>query len=73
MYGAVGGNSIDFPRILYRLFPDNSEQTPGRYGSNDLIVWENRSVPIVPPLGWHGSNEMFVWDKRSVPIAELLG
>ena len=54
LYGAFGENSIDFPRILYRLFPDNSEQTLGRYGSNDLIVWENRSVSIVQllrPLG----------------------
>ena len=31
MYGAVGENSIDFSRILYRLFPDTSIQPLGQH------------------------------------------
>ena len=50
LFSAVGENSIDFPRILYRLFPNASVQTLGGHGSNDLIVWEHRSVPIVQSL-----------------------
>ena len=46
----VGENSIDFLKILYRLFPDTSVEPLGQHGSNDLIVWEHRSVPIVQPL-----------------------
>ena len=43
---AVGENSIDFPRIPYRLFPDTSVQRLGRHGSNDPFVWEESSVLI---------------------------
>ena len=50
LYGAVGEKSIDFLKILYRLFSDTSVHSLGQYGSNDLIVWDNRSVPIVQPL-----------------------
>ena len=58
LYRAVGENSIDFSRIPYRLFSGSIGQTLGQHGSNDLIVWENRSVPIVLPLGWHGRNDL---------------
>ncbi len=34
MYGAVGENSIDFPRIPYRLFPDTSVEPLGQHESN---------------------------------------
>ena len=44
MYGAVGENSIDFPRIPYRLVPDTSVQPLGQHVSNDLIAWEERFV-----------------------------
>ena len=47
LYGAVKENSIDFLKILYRLFPDTSIQTLGRHGINDLFVWEHRFIPIV--------------------------
>ena len=47
MYGAVGEKSIDFRKILYRLFPDTSVYPLGQHGGNDLFVWEHRSVPIV--------------------------
>ena len=54
MYGAVGEKSIDFPRIPYRLFLDTSVQPLGHLGSNDLIVWDNRSDPIVQRLRLFG-------------------
>ena len=47
MYGAVGENSIDFQKILYRLFPDTSVQPLGQHGSNEIFVWDNRSAPVV--------------------------
>ena len=50
LFSAVGENSIDFSRILYRLFSDTSVQTLVQHRSNDMIVWEHRSVPIVQPL-----------------------
>ena len=50
LFSAVGENSIDFPRILYRLFPDTSVQPLERHRINDLFVWEERSVPIVQSL-----------------------
>lgn len=46
MSNASKKNSIDFLRIPYRLFHETSEQTLGQHRSNDLLVWENRSVPI---------------------------
>ena len=50
MYGAVGENSIDFPWIPYRLFPDTSVQPLGQHGSNEMFVWDKHSVPIAQPL-----------------------
>ena len=47
MYGAIGENSIDFLKILYRLFPDTSVQPLERHRINDLIVWEHRSASSV--------------------------
>ena len=54
LYGAVGENSIDFLKILYRLFSDThrlfsdtSVQPFEQHRSNDLFVWDNRSVPII--------------------------
>ena len=47
LYGAVGENSIDFRKILYRLFPDTSVQPLERHRINDLIVWEHRSASSV--------------------------
>ena len=47
LYGAVGENSIDFPRIPYRLFPDTSVQPFGQHSCNDLNVWDNRTVSSV--------------------------
>ena len=44
MCSAVGENSIDFLKILYRLLPDASVQLLGQPGGNDLFVWENRST-----------------------------
>ena len=44
LFSAVGENSIDFPRIPYRLFPDTSVQRLGRHGSNDPFVWEGRKA-----------------------------
>ena len=46
LFSAVGEDSIDFWKILYRLFPDTSIEPLRQYGSNDLIAWENRSVLI---------------------------
>ena len=54
---AVGEKSIDFPRILCRLFLDTSVHPLGHLGTNELIVWENRSVPIVPPPRLLGRKE----------------
>ncbi len=50
MYGAVGEKSLDFRKILYRLFSDTSVQPLAQQVSNDLFVWVNRSVPIVQSL-----------------------
>ena len=47
LYRLFWKNSIDFPRIPYRLFPDTSIQTLGLHGSNDLTVWEHRSAHSV--------------------------
>ena len=51
---AIGEKSIDFLKILYRLFrisyrlfPDTSIQTLGGHESNDLTVWKHRSAHSV--------------------------
>ena len=53
--------SIDFLEKLYRLFPDTSVQKLGQHVSNDLFLWEERSVLVVLT--------MCLFDK----IAELCG
>ena len=70
MYGAVGEKSIDFLKILYRLFSDTSVHPLGQYWSNDLLVWELPSAPIVQTLGRRGSNDLFVWENRSTLSVE---
>ena len=47
MYGAVGENSIEFLKILYRLFPDTSVQPLGQHRSNDWFVREERCISSV--------------------------
>ena len=63
LYGAVREKSIDFRKILYRLFYDTSVQTLVQHGSNDKIVWDNRPVPIVElllPFGRKGRERTWV-------------
>ena len=77
LYGAVGENSIDFwknsidfPRILYRLFPDISVQPLERHRINDLFVWDQRFVCMGSTICLYGSNDLIVWEHRSASSVE---
>ena len=59
-YGGIGEKSIGYPKKsieyfpkVYRLFSNVIIQTPGRYGSNDLIALEERFVSMGEMLRPH--------------------